>query len=255
MDATLNNRASPKSVFQPTHPADRAVYLAIVALTLFGLVGGFSLDIIDHLNSVSPPYPFVIYIHVVASVAWLALFTAQLLLVRGKRVGMHKRLGIAGFVLVPILVPLNLLASWVFNRGQLAMPTANPQFVCVEIAEVAVFAVLVGSGLWLRKRDTAAHKRLLLLSMAFLSMPGFARLLSLTIGHPFGHGFWPDMLHFYLIPNLMVLSLGVLDWRIRNRLHPAYVVGCGWILFNEVVGLALLKSPVWKDIAIKILNI
>lgn len=48
------------------------------------------------------------------------------------------------------------------------------------------------------------------------------------------------MLHFYLIPNPMVLSLGVLDWRIRNRLHPAYVGGCVWIIFNEVLGLALL---------------
>src|SRR5205807_4956542 len=97
--------------------------------------------IMDHLKSNSAPYPIVIYIHVVASVAWLALFTAQLLLVRGKRVGMHKRLGIASFVLVPVLISLNLLASWVFNRGQLAMPTANPQFVSVEITEVAVFAV------------------------------------------------------------------------------------------------------------------
>ena len=46
---------------------------------------------------------------------------------RGKRVGMHKRLGIASFVLVPVLISLNLLASWVFNRGQLAMPTASPK--------------------------------------------------------------------------------------------------------------------------------
>ena len=161
--------SSPEDGLLTTHPADRAVYLVIIALTLFGLVGGFSLDIMDHLKSNSAPYPIVIYIHVVASVAWLALFTAQLLLVRGKRVGMHKQLGIASFVLVPILIPLNSLASWVFNRGQLAMPTANPQFVSVEITEVAVFALLVGSGLWLRKRDTAAHKRLLMLSINILN--------------------------------------------------------------------------------------
>jgi hypothetical protein len=81
--------------FAPSHPADRDFFLALVGLTWLGIVGGFGLDMIDHVRNSSRAYPLIVHFHALLFVGWLVLLTTQVLLIRNRRADLHRRLGMA----------------------------------------------------------------------------------------------------------------------------------------------------------------
>jgi hypothetical protein len=105
------------------------------------------------------------------------------------------------------------------------------------------------------RRDSAAHKRLMLLSTLYLSTAGFARLWLLTIGPGGTDSFWGFFLAYNFGGDVLIVMLGLYDLATRGRLHPAYVLGGGWVLVNELAAAWLYFSPGWKAISVKILGL
>jgi hypothetical protein len=116
------------------------------------------------------------------------------------------------------------------------------------------FSTLAFAGLALR-RDSSAHKRLMLLSTLYLSTAGFARLWLLTIGPAGIDTFWGFFIAYNIGGDIVIALLGVYDLLTRGRLHPAYVLGSGWVLVNELAAAWLYFSPGWKAISVRILGL
>jgi hypothetical protein len=159
--------------FAPTHPADRNLFLLLILLTWAGVVGGFGWDVVDHLRRHGPPFPAIVHVHAVVFVGWLALLTVQSLLVRGRRLDLHRRLGWAMLGLAVAMTPLGLMAGWVSERQAYGTPFFNPAFFIFQIDDMVGFTGLVAAGFWLRARP-AAHKRLMVISTLFISIAGFS---------------------------------------------------------------------------------
>ena len=70
---------------------DRIPSLVWLALIWFGMVAGFGVDMPRFLHE-SPPPAAVVDVHAVVFTVWLLLLTAQVLLVVGDRVALHRRL-------------------------------------------------------------------------------------------------------------------------------------------------------------------
>ena len=257
---TLNavlETAPPRRPFASQYPLDRNFFLTLLALVWIGIVAGFGLDIADHIRNPTHAYAPIVHVHAALFVGWLVLFTTQLLLIRNRRADIHRRLGLVAVGLIPAMVAAGLATAWAAERDAVAQlgPLAHPQFLSINLTDMLGFATLAGAGIWLR-RDSPAHKRLLLLSTLYLSTAGFARWWLLTMGtagahSSFGGFFWA----YNGGGDVLIVMLGVYDLVTRGRLHPAYVIGTGWILANELAAAWLYFSPAWKVLSLRMLGL
>jgi hypothetical protein len=241
--------------FAPQHASDRNFFLALLGLTWAGIIGGFGLDVIDHVRHATRAYPLIVHVHALLFTGWLVLLTVQLMLIRRRRLDLHRRLGLAMAWLIPVMVAVALATAWTVQRQVALLPgPQDPQFISINLTDMLGFATLAGAAIALR-RHPSAHKRLILLSLFYLSTAGYARLWLLTIGPAGTDGFWGFFIAYNLGGDIAIALLGAYDLATRGRLHPAYVLGAGWILANELAAAWLYFNPGWKAISLKLLGL
>ena len=245
----------PSRPFAPQHVWDRNFFLLLIALTWLGVVSGLGLDVLDHFRNETRTYAPIVHVHALIFVGWLVLLTVQLLLIRDRRLDLHRRLGMAVAWLIPVMVVVALATAWTVQRQIALLPGVHaPQFISINLTDMLGFATLAGAGIALR-RNSSAHKRLILLSTLYLSTAGFARLWLLTLGRGGTDSFWGFFLAYNLGGDVLIVMLGLYDLLTRGRLHPAYVLGGGWVLVNELAAAWLFFSPGWKPISVRLLEL
>ena len=141
-----------------------------------------------------------------------------------RRTDLHRRLGLAGMVLVPVMVVLGVAASIVMAQVQFGTPRSRPAFLAVEFTDMLAFSGLAGAGFALRGTPQA-HKRLILLATFYIIDAGYSRWLSGSIRGVLGSGFLGRFAGLFSGPDLLLLALGGYDFATRGRLHPAYIAG------------------------------
>ena len=218
-----------------------AVWLGVLWV---GMIVGFGLDMRRYLHE-TPPSPTVVHVHAMVFSTWMLLLTAQVLLVLGDRVALHRKLGwfAAGWAcLMAVLGPWAALASQAVN---LHGPNFDPPFLAVNIADIVGFLVLLAWGIALRK-NPAAHKRMMILATVSLADPGFSR---------FSGFLWPAEPHslvlwfFYAFyGNVLLIALMTgWDWW-RGRLMRSFVVGAAGLLAAEWIATFLYFSGPWTAV-------
>lgn len=224
----------------------------MAGLAWVGIVRGFGGDIADHLAKHLPSYPLIVHFHAVVFVSWLLLFTVQILLIRSKKLTVHRKLGMAMVWLVAVMVVIGPATALTMQHRGMHDPGADPAFLSIQFTDILAFTGLVTSGLLLRKVPSA-HKRLVLLATLYITDAGFARWLAGRLFHFLGDGYWAQWVTFYIGPNVLIMGVGAYDLATRRRLHPVYVIGIAWVLANQLTALALYASPTWLACAKKII--
>jgi hypothetical protein len=237
-------------------PADRNAFMALTAMVWVGVLSGFGTESFRHILKHGLDFPLIVHFHAVAFVGFLVLFTVQVGLIRNGRIDLHRRLGIMGAVLAALMVVLGPATAIVVHMHEFAATGATPEFLAVQFTDILAFGTLAGTGLLLRA-DPAAHKRLMLLALIYISDAGFSRLLNDYASAPFGGfggGFWGDMLDMYFGSDVLVLCLGAYDLATRRSLHPVYIAGAVWMLALQLTARAGLYSPAWKAISLHLIG-
>ncbi|WP_458390342.1 hypothetical protein [Sphingomonas sp. F9_3S_D5_B_2] len=212
-----------------------AVWLAMVV--------GFGIDLVNRARTGALSFPLVVHAHVIAYVGWLVLLVAQILLVRTQRVALHRRLGWAVLLLLPMMLVLGPAAALV-QASNPYMPDKWIAWLSVQFTNVFGSAVLIGAG-FLTRRDAAAHKRLMLMGTIALTEPGFGRIWEAPLSARWGDGALPMYFSTYVGTVVLVTAVGLYDLATRRRLHPAYIAAALWILANEVLATWLFHQPFW----------
>ncbi len=233
--------------------ADRNAFLLFTALVWVGVLSGFGTDSFNHVRKYGLDYPLIVHFHAVAFVGWLALFTAQVTLIRSARADIHRRLGIAGAVLAAIMVVLGPATALVVDAARYTATGRTPEFLAVQLTDILAFAGLTTAGLLMRGIPSA-HQRLMLLGLIYISDAGFARLLNGLIAAPFGQGVWSASGRLYLGSDLLMLGLGVYDLITSGRMHPAYIAGVVWMIALQCTALVLLGNPTWKALSLHLIG-
>ena len=242
-----------------TGNADRNALLALVALVWVGIVTGFGADSFEHVRRHGLDYPLIVHVHAVLFTSWLVLFTVQIALVRNRRPDLHQRLGIAGALLAAGMVVLGPATALQIAAANFDGQGDAPEFLAVEFITVLAFAVFTGAGLLLR-RTPAAHKRLMLLGLIYLSTPGFARYLNGLIANSMGllpalgFGSLGLFVRIYLGPDILIVGLGIYDLVTRRRLFPVYLAGVAFAALLQYTALMLLQIPAWKTLSVKLIS-
>ena len=168
---------------------------ALVWLGLFWIyVGvGFGFDLHNYIHEL-PPVPKIVHVHAIATTLWLLTATALVLMVETGNVRLHRRLGwfAAGYAaLIFVIAPWSELSWQALNlQTPGAMP---PQFLSIAFSGVFCMAVLLPSGILLR-RNSAAHRRVMILVTICISDAGFSRMVSLFLPAP--TTFWGSYLFY-----------------------------------------------------------
>ena len=230
--------------------SDRNAFLIFTALVWVAVLSGFGTDTFNHLSKFGLDYPLIVHFHALAFVGYLTLFTVQVALIRNARADIHRRLGIAGALLAGAMLVLGPATALVVDAGRFTATGQTPEFLAVQLTDILAFTGLTAAGLMLRARP-AAHKRLMLLGLIYISDAGFARLLNGAVAAPLALGEWATL---YLGSDLLLLALGVYDLATRAIFHPAYIAGVVWMITIQITALVLLGNPTWKALSLHLIG-
>lgn len=189
-----------------------------------------------------PPVPVFAIVHGLIFSAWMILLIAQTWLVAERNVALHRKLGMAGAALALIMVIAATTAAIAsVTRGFTPYPGIQPPipFSIVPFSTIPVFAILVGVALAVRKRDSATHKRLMLIATIAIAEAAIARWplpIMMT-------GSWSSM----LVTEAMLLAVIAYDTAANKRLHPAMLWGGLLILASHVIRPVVGPSAAWEN--------
>lgn len=222
---------------------DRLPSLVWLGLIWLGMIAGFGVDMPRFVHE-SPAPSAVIGIHATVFTVWLLLLTAQVSLVVGNRVALHRRLGwfTAGWAAVMLV-----LGPWAAMVAKAPVPSgpASPQFLAIQLGAIATFAVLLLWGIALRG-NPAAHKRIMILSTIAIVDPGYGRLSAWLLPEPQSVLAW---FFFNCYGNVLILALmaGWDAW--RGRLMKQFAVGAIGMVLVECLQDFLYHWGPWKAFA------
>lgn len=176
-------------------------------------------------------------LHGVVTLAWFALTLVQALLIRRANFALHKTLGGLSVALVLAIVVLGYLttAKAVTNPEWSIAGFDNVGSAVFPFFDIMTFVIVFALGIAKRK-DAAAHKRLMTLAGVMMMDPAVARTAILILGAP---------------PLAVVLELAILlafpiyDWRTRGRPHWASMFGVAFFVVCFALRMALGGSEAW----------
>jgi hypothetical protein len=220
-------------------------YVAAAVGIIVVVLAGFSVDfgLLSDMSGVS----WLVRVHGLVMLTWIALFFAQTVLVGRHRVDLHMRLGIFGAALALLIVILGAFTIAVaVHLGGNHMPGMRPAlFLANGWVELAIFAGLAGSGLALRRRHPDAHKRLMLLATILLLDAALARFIGAYTHWTLDSGTARDWL---------MLACIVVDVARTRRLHPAFVIGGLAVFSTEYIAGSLAGTATWAEFAARVIR-
>jgi hypothetical protein len=235
------------------HSIDRWIFVGMAVWFILIVLTGFIPDALMKIGLVEagqrPPFPIVLHMHAVAMGSFLLLLLTQSVLMATGRCELHKKVGIAAFVLVPVLVVVGLVLAptmyhQVWNQAQTAPPEVQAKLhevlhdlddiLLLQIRAGILFPLFMVLALKARGGNAGLHKRMMFLATAVPLPAALDRMTWLpnTLpASPLGSDLWI----------LVVLSpLFVWDVIRNRRVHEAY-----WIWLGVYAPVALLLYSVW----------
>jgi hypothetical protein len=189
----------------------------------------------------SAPLARLLHLHGVVFTGWVLLFLVQSTLVAAGRVALHRRLGVAGAMLAALVVVVGT-ATAITKAAEGTAPLGVPPlaFLAVPFFDMVVFAGLVVTGLWYRRRADI-HKRLMALATISLLAAPIARL-------PFGAQM-VGLPGVFALADLFIVACIVYDRVSLGRVHPATIRGGLAIVLSQPLRLALSGTGLWLGFA------
>lgn len=189
-----------------------------------------------------PPLSPLLHLHGIVFSSWLVLFITQTALVAANRTRVHRRLGIAGAVIAVLMILVGC-ATAIIRASQGAAPPGVPPlpFLTVPLGDMLVFATLVGSGFYFRRR-VDVHKRLMLLATISILPAAVARL-------PFAFIQQNGPLAFFGLADLFIIPCIIYDILSRGRVHRATILGGLLIVASQPLRLMIAGTQTWLTVA------
>ena len=224
---------------------ERRFFLAIAILFPITVLIGFAPTYYLKGFFDSPPIPrLIIHLHGLLMGLWVALFGAQVYLIRSKRIQIHQRLGLASIVLGVTIIITGLITAVAASKygSNSAPPGIKPlEFLIVPFVDMIVFAFLFSAAVYYR-RNAPNHKRLMLLTVLNFVPPAIARF-------PFGLTASYGPLWFFGVPDLLTIGFVVVDtWR-NKKLNKVFLAGAIFLIASHWLRLAIAPTAVWVNFA------
>jgi hypothetical protein len=173
--------------------------------------------------------------------SWILLLVTQTSLAGTGNVRIHRRLGLIGLGLAPLVFVLGVLVAREMLLRLNGVPGIDAiRIYAVALSEIAGFALPVFFALGMRRRSDY-HKRLILIGTIAMMTAGFGR--------------WPVKLLLHQPLPAMSCTFALLamvplyDFASTRRIHPATLLGSAWVVGIELISLPLSHTAAWHAFA------
>jgi hypothetical protein len=189
----------------------------------------------------APPHPLLVHIHAVIFSSWILLLVAQTSLVAVGRIDIHRRLGVVGFGLACLLVPVGLAVTCEFLARHHRLEDPSLRFPFLQVVDLLVFSTLIYFG-YRQRFNPAAHKRLMLIATITPLDAAFSRWPVLVVGN----SLLADMCCYALLALLASYDM----WSI-GKVHRATLWGSTLLILAHHPILSILERTIgWHRLAI-----
>ncbi|HST11426.1 MAG TPA: hypothetical protein VLL05_13700 [Terriglobales bacterium] len=188
------------------------------------------------------PLPsLTIHLHGAIFTGWVLLFIAQTSLVSAGRVDIHRKLGVGGFFYACLMVVIGVLAATDSLVRQAGPPGRDPKFFyIIPLSDMLIFATLIYFGFRAR-RDSPAHKRIMLVATIDLLIAAIARL-PLAFVHR-------NAAHAGMVSYMFLLLLVAYDLWSTRTVHRATLWAGALMVFIYQIRIPLGKTAAWHAFA------
>ena len=250
------------------HSIDRWIFVFMAAWFIVVVLIGFIPDALMKIGMVQagqrPPFPLAMHMHAVAMGSFLLLLLAQTVMVATGRCALHKQVGIAAFVLVPVLVVVGIVLAptmyyQTWNALQAAPASARSELqqvlskrediLLLQLSAGLMFATFIGIALSARKGNSGLHKRMMILATAVPLGASIDRMQWLPSSLPAS----PWTTDLYILAALSPMFV----WDvIRNRqVHEAYRIWLAIYIPVALIVTAAWDKPWWHAAARQIMGV
>lgn len=221
---------------------ERFFYIGIAIIIVGVVFGGFARTYFLRPFFTTEPLMPLLHLHGIVFTSWLVIYFTQTLLIAAKRTDIHRRLGIAGAVIAVLMLTIGTITALIrAKQGATPLEEVSPlSFVAIPLTDMLVFGILIGAGLYFRRRPDF-HKRLMLLATISLLTAPIARLpfAFLQAGPP----------AFFGITDLFIVACLIYDLVTRKRVHPATALGGLLIVASQPLRLIIGGTDTWISFA------
>jgi len=239
-------------------PVRGRFYVGIALFMTAIVVAGFWPSYFGPLFHGNVARPWVIQLHGLVFVGWMALLLAQVVLVSRGRTRLHRKLGTFGIVYGCLVLAMGLVVSFAapllhLAAGEWDMDRAAG-FLLVTLGDMTLFGMFFGAAIVYR-RQPEIHKRLILTATAALLFAAVGRIPfieSLYVGVSGTSLIKPLLIGDLVWLSPLLVGMGY-DWITRRRVHPAYVIGTMGLLIGSA-RILFTQSESWLRIGRPLLN-
>lgn len=221
---------------------ERWFYMLMTLAIIITVFAGFAPTYYLRPAFTTSPLMPLLHFHGLVFTSWIALLLVQTTLVAKHRVDVHRKLGIAGFVLATLMVFVGIGTALIrAKQGAAPVGGINPlSFLVVPLGDMFVFAILIAAGFYFRRRPDT-HKRLMLLATIGILAAAVARLpFRVVQSGPLG---------FFAVTDIFILPLVAYDLITMKRIHRATLFGGLFIIASQPLRLLVAGTPAWISFA------
>ena len=238
--------ADPVTRSLPGRRFDHLFFPTIAWLMLITVFVGFAPSYYL-AGALRAPLPsLAIHVHAVVFSCWILLLIAQTSLTAAGRIEIHRRLGIAGFLLACCMLIVGVWAATdQLVRGSHARDPLG--FYIFPLANVVTFATLIVFA-YRARFDSAAHKRLVVVASASLMTAPIARWhLHWSIGRQRVFGVSAPVAE--ILSYTFILLLIAYDIWATRRIHRATVWAGAFLIGFQQIALLFGRTSIWHAFA------
>lgn len=218
---------------------DRWFFSGMAVAALVTVFAGFARSYYLGAYFGAAPVSTLLHLHGILFTAWVIYFLLQTSLVAARRTDLHRRFGLVGGALAALMLVVGFLTAVGSARRGFSPPGGAPPlvFLANPLGGLVVFAILLGAGLY-RRRRSHTHKRLMLLATIVLLTPALARIPFIGAG--------PSAI---AATSLFAVVCMAYDRAAHGRVHPAFLWGGLLVIASGPLRVAIGRSDAWLSFA------
>src|ERR1700732_3675997 len=218
------------------------VFFPVMAVLLLGSVFlGFARSYYLAGMFHAPLPSAIIHVHGALFSSWILFLLAQTTLVAAGRTDVHRRIGIAGFLLACLMV---IVGAWAATNS-LSRSGGPPgidakTFYIIPMTDMLIFSVLVFFA-YRARFDSAAHKRIIMVATIALMIAAIAR--------------WPfpavrgNPLAAEVVSYVFLLMLVVYDLWSTHKIHRTTIWASVFLIFVQQIRFPIAQTAAWHSFA------
>ena len=225
--------------------SDNVFFSGMAAVALIVVLIGFARTYFLAGLFRAPLPNLLVHIHGAAFTLWIILFITQISLVTARRVDLHRRLGLLGFVLAIVMIVLGTVTASDCLARHIAQPGMDTAaqvraLYTIPLGDMLLFSTFVYFG-YRNRFQPAVHKRLMWFATLSLLDAGFDR--------------WPvfdpyslPVVHLICFTPLLLLMIGY-DWWSKGKVQRVTIWATIFMVVTQQICYPLGRTAAWQSFA------